>query len=269
MEFLTILLSSFLGLISPTGLVVEKVATNTMRSQFAQIETLQVRVDNPPSQQLLQGKVQRIRIAGRGLLLKQPTIRLMVLELETDAIDLDIPSLRQGKPKLEQPLQAGMRLVFNSEDINQALKSKAVVDKLQNLGLNILQTPSSQQQRYNAVNPRVEFLPNRLRLQLELTEANAPPLAIKVELGLNIIAGTQVQLVDPVVYVNQEAVPEQIIDAIASNINKQLNLANLEPYGINARILNLAVSPQKLEIAAFVRLDNSSPFLKSLRRQPK
>ncbi len=269
MEFLTILLSSLLSFVSPTGLVVEKVATNTVRSQFAQVEQLQVRVDNPPSHQLLQGKVQKIRIAGRGLQLKQLDMRLAALELETDPIDLDISSLRVGKPKLEQPLQAGIRLAFNSEDINQALKSKAVVDKLQNLGLNILHTPLSQQQRYNAVNPRVEFLPNRLRLQGELTEANAPPLAIKVELGLNIIAGTQIQLVDPVVYVNQEEVPPQIIDAIASNINKQLNLANLKAYGINARILNLAVSPQKLEIAAFVRVDNSSPFLKSLRRQPK
>ena len=52
-----------------------------------------------------------------------------------------------------------MRLVLNSQDINQALKSKAVVDRLQNLGLNILQTPASKQQRLEAGNPRVEFLP--------------------------------------------------------------------------------------------------------------
>ncbi len=266
MEFLTILLSSLLGLVSPTSLVVEKVATNAVRSQFAQVEKLQVRIDNPPSQQLLQGKVQRIRIAGRGLQLKQPAIRLTVLELETDPIDLDISSLGQGKPKLEQPLQAGIRLVFSSQDINQALKSKAVVDKLQNLGLNILQPPSSEQQRYNAINPRVEVLPNRLRLQVELIEVNAPPLAIKVELGLKVIAGRQIQLVDPVIYVNQEEVPEQIVGAIASSLNKQLNLANLEAYGISAKILKLVVSQEKFEIAAFVRLDNSSPFLKSLRR---
>ena len=86
------------------------------------------------------------------------------------------------------------------------MKSKAVVDKLQNLGLNILQTPSSQQ-RLQAINPRLEFLPNLLRLQVELTEAKAPPLAIKVEIGLNIIAGRQIQIFDPIVYVNQEKIP--------------------------------------------------------------
>jgi len=216
----------------------------------------------------LLGKVQRLRIAGRGLRLKKPDIRLAVLELETDPINLNIPSLRHGKPKIEQPLQAGVRLVLNSQDINQALKSKAVVDRLQNLGLNILQTPFSAQQRFQAVNPRVELLPNRLRWQAELTNADASPLAIKVELGLNVIAGQQIQLVDPVVYVNQEEVPQQIVDAIANNLNKQLNLANLEAYGISAKILKLAISQEKIEIAAFVRVDNCSPFLES-RRQVK
>lgn len=261
MEFLTILLSSLLGLVSPTGLVTEKVATSAARSLFTRTEQLQVRVDNPPSHQLLQGKIQKVRIAGRGLLLKQPEIRLALLELETDPINLDISSLRRGKPKLKQPLQAGMRLVLNSQDINQALKSKAIVNKLANLGLNILQTPSSEQQSLQeVVNPRLELLPNRLRLQVELTEANAPPLAIKVELGLKIIAGQQIQLIDPVVYVNQEKVPQQIIDAVASNINQQLDLANLEAYGIRAKVLKLAIAQEKLEIAAFVRVDNSSPF---------
>ncbi len=180
----------------------------------------------------MQGKVQKVRIAGRGLQLKQLNIRLAVLELETDPTDLDISSLRRGSPKLEQPLQAGIRQVFNSQDINQALKSLAVVNRLQNLGLNILQTPSSQQQRLQAINPRVEFLPNLLRLQVQLTEAKAPPLAIKVEMGLNIIAGRQIQIVDPVIYVNQEKIPQQIVNAIAINLNKQLNLAILEAYGI-------------------------------------
>ena len=266
MEFLTLLLSSLFGLVSPTGLVVEKMTSDAMQSQFTKIEQLQVRLDNSPSHHFLQGKVQKVRIAGRGLQLKQLNIRLAVLELETDPIDLDIPSLRRGSPKLEQPLQAGIRLVFNAQDINQALKSPAVVDKLQNLGLNILQTPPFQQQRFQAINPRVEFLPNLLRLQVELTEAKAPPLAIKVEMELNIIAGRQIQIVNPVVYVNQEKIPQQIVNAIAINLNKQLFLANLEAYGIQSKILKLAIAQEKLEIAAFVRLNNSSPLLKSLRR---
>ena len=108
-------------------------------------------------------------------------------------------------------------------------------------------------------------MPNLLRLRVELTEAKAPPLAIKVEMGLNTIAGRQIQIVDPVIYVNQEKIPQEIVDAIAINLNKQLNLANLEAYGIQSKILKLAIAQEKLEIAAFVRLDNSSPLLKIRR----
>ncbi len=67
MEFIAILLSSLISLVSPTGLVIDKVAENTLRKQFASVERLQVRIDNTPSYQILGGRVDRIRIAGRGL----------------------------------------------------------------------------------------------------------------------------------------------------------------------------------------------------------
>ncbi|PSB32600.1 hypothetical protein [Chlorogloea sp. CCALA 695] len=95
-------------------------------------------------------------------------------------------------------------------------------------------------------------MPNLLRLQLELTEANAPPLAIKVEMGLNIIAGRQIQIVDPIVYVNQEKIPQEIVDAIAINLNKQIFLANLEAYGIQSKILKLAIAQEQLKCDSLV-----------------
>jgi hypothetical protein len=93
MEFFTILVSSLLALVSPVGLVVDQIALNAIRSQFEKVDQLQVRVDNAPSYQLLQGKVERVRIAGRGLQLKQ--IRIAAIELETDPINLDPRSLGQ------------------------------------------------------------------------------------------------------------------------------------------------------------------------------
>lgn len=65
MEFFTILLSGLLGLVSPAGLVIDRTAESFIRSRF-EVEQLQVRVDNAPSHQLLQGKVERVLIAGRG-----------------------------------------------------------------------------------------------------------------------------------------------------------------------------------------------------------
>ena len=259
MEFFTIFLSSLFGLISPTGLVVESAVQKAVRSQFAHVEKLQVRIDNAPTHQLLNGKVERIRIAGRGLQLKQLEMRVAVLELESDPINLNLRNLRA--PKLEQPLQALVRLVLNQQDINQALRSPKLRATLHNLSINILQPQSSQAlPSYNFINPHLELLTNnRLRFQVELTQANTKPLAIRVETRLNLIARRQLQLLEPVIYVNEEKVPEQLLNAIASNLSKQLDLANLEVYGVQSRILKLEISPDQIEVAAFVRIDPSTP----------
>lgn len=255
MEFFTIFLSSLLGLVSPAGLVVDQIAQNAIRSQF-EVEQLQVRVDNAPSYQLLQGKVERVRIAGRGLQPKRQDIRIAALELETDPIDLDLRSLGPRQLKLERPLQTGLRLVLTQKDINQALQSPKLTARLSKLSLG--------EQRYNFVNPRVEFLANnRLRFQVELQEqGDVKPLAITIETGLSVLAGRQLQLVKPSVSVNGAAAPEQFVSAIATNLSEQLDLRNLEGYGLQARILQLKITPQELEIAAFLRVEPSSRLLK-------
>lgn len=265
MEFLTILLSGLLGLVSPTGLVIEHIALDAIRSQFKKVQELQVRVDNTPSYQLLQGKVERVRIAGRGLQLKRQDIRIAALELETDPIVFKLGSLGQRKPKLER-LQAGVRLVLTEQDINQALKSPKVTARLRNLRISKLPRPIGGSQSYDLVNPRVEFLePNRLRFQVELTQGDVKPLAITVESGLLVVAGRQIQLVEPVVSANGQAVPNQLVSAIATNISKILNLRNLELYGLQVRLIKLKVSQEKLEIAAFLRVEPSFRVLENRR----
>lgn len=266
MEFFTILLSGVLGLVSPAGLVIDRTALDAIRSQFEKVEQLQVRVDNAPSYQLLQGKVERVRIAGRGLQLKRQDIRIAALELETDPIDFDPRSLGQKKPKLKRPIHAGVRLVLTKPDINQALQSPVVTARLRNLSISELRNSGEDSvQRYDLVNPRVEFLENnRLRFQVELQEqANVKPLAITVESGLGVVAGRQLHLVEPAVSVNGEAAPNQIVSAIATNFSQQLDLRNLEGYGLRARILQLKVTRHKLEIATFLRVDLSNQFLKN------
>lgn len=266
MEFLTILLSGVLGLVAPVGLVVDRTALNAIRSQLSQAEDLVVRVDNAPSYQLLQGKVERVRIAGRGLKLKQQDIRIAVLDLETDAIDLEPRSLKNRPLKLRRSFQAGVHLVLEQEDINQALHSPAVLAILDDLDIPQIGANEDSDASSKFVNPRVELLPNhRLRFQVELTAANGQQLSILVESGIGVASGQKIQLVEPVVYVNQEAVTRQFVNAIATNLSKRLDLSSLEVYGLGARILQLKVNPQQLEIVAFLRVEPSSRFLQNPR----
>ncbi len=260
MEFLTILLSSLLGLIAPTGLAVDRTAENAIRSQLNKVDRLEVRVDNAPSYHLLQGKVERVRIAGRGLKLKQQDIRIAEVELETDPIDLDPRSLGKKQPKIRRSLTAGVRLVLDRGDINQALQSPTVAKILRDLDIpEIGRQDEDSQTSYKFVNPRVELLPNdRLRFSVELTADNQPTIAIAAESGLGVVAGRQIQLVKPVVYVNREEVTQQLVSAIATSVSKKLDLRNLDEYGLKARILQLKVNPQKLEIVGFLQVEPSS-----------
>lgn len=241
--------------------MVDRVAQTTIRKQFEAVEQLEVRIDSAPSYQIVQGKADRIRIAGRGLF-PAKEIRLEALEVETDLIQLDATRLRRGKPRLETPLRAGVRLVLKQEDMNRALRSPLVLKQLKALGISTLAQQTRQRaQRYTLLNPRIEFLANqRLRLQAELQDATDPDtLTIVAESGLAIIAGRQLQLLNPIVRVNNEAVPVQIVQSIAKGITEQSDLRQLEKNGLTARILQLNLAENQISLAAFVQVAPDRP----------
>ncbi len=262
MEFLTILVSGLLGLLSPVGLVVDRTALHAIRSQFATFEQLQVRIDHTPSYQLLQGKVERVRIAGRSLQLKTQDVHITVLELDTDTIELASP-IKQRRIKLKRPLQAGVRLVLTQQDVNKLLHLPQSIAWLQHLKIHSLGPNTGNISIYNFINPNVRFLANnRLVFQVELQNKDrSKPLLIKIESGVALVNGSHIKLVDPDARVNGEEVPPRFLNVIVDNINKQLNLRNLEGNGLQMRILKLKTQPTQLEIAAFLRIEPSSKFL--------
>ena len=257
MEFLTILLSGLLAVVSPVGVVIDKVIESNFRSRLEKVEQLQVRVDNAPSYQALQGKVEKVRIAGRGLWLT-PNVRIEALEMETDPINLDLQRLRQGneespRASFRQPVQAGLRLVLTEADLNQTLQSPTVKARLRSVASRLLGgTP----ERYEFLNPRVDLLDNdRIRFQVEVQETNAELLAITVESGLSIVAGRSLQLIEPAVSINGKVLSPVLVGGFAGGIGNRFNLRTLEDAGITARLLELDINAEELELAAFVRVD--------------
>lgn len=253
MEFLTIFLSSLIGLVSPAGLVVDRLAENAIRDRLVSVEQLKVRVDNTPSYQILNGKVDRVRVAGRGIF-PVKELRIETLELETDPIVLQ----RRGRQfRLQEPIQAGVRLVLKPEDLNQALRSPAITARLRNLGIQLLRRREAQQaERYSLLNPQVTFLPNqRVRLQVELQEQGYPDkLAIMAEAEPQIISGRSLQLLNLTLSVNGQPAPDLIVNAIAREVSNRLDLRQLEESQITARVLKLQVDATQLQLAAFVQV---------------
>ena len=268
MEFLTIFLSALLGILGSVGVFVDRFAENAIRQRFQRVEQLQVRIDNAPNYQLIGGKVQRVRVAGRGLWLT-PEARIAVLELDTDPVNVDIQALRGGKvaplAALRQPAKAAFRLVLTQEDVNKLLKSPKVSQQLQQLSSTFLGNMGGQQiQAYEIINPRIEFLPeNRLRFQVEFQQKEGTrteqsnseqKLAVIAESGLRIVNGHQLELISPAVSINENTIPEFLIGALAQNFIDELDLKKFQQSGITARILDFQVNQDKLEIAAFVQV---------------
>lgn len=113
---------------------------------------------------------------------------------------------------------------------------------------------------YKFVNPRVEFLDNnRLRFQLELQQQRNGndrgfKLAILAESGFQVVAGRRIELVAPRLEANGNPVPPILVNAIAAGVSRGGYLRRLEANQILIRLLKLEVSPELLEIAAFVAL---------------
>lgn len=266
MELLTILLSSLLAAISPAGLILDTVLEDTLRSQVEAVEQLEVRIDNTPSYQVLQGKVDRIRIASRGV---EPiaNLRIETLELETDPINVDLERLRQGgknsvTESLRQPLQGVVHLVVTETDLNQALQSPEIQSRLQALVNDLIpQQEDLPPRRFELSNSHLDFLgDNRLRLQVQLRSLDAqeqvsPPLDLVLEVGFNVVAGRTLELIEPTGSLNGRKLSPRLLQGFAEGLNSQLDLRTLEKTGVTARLLQLKLSQDEINLVAFVRFE--------------
>ncbi|HEY9653449.1 MAG TPA: DUF2993 domain-containing protein [Coleofasciculaceae cyanobacterium] len=260
MEFLTILLSSLLAIVSPVGLVTDSVVEGAIRSRLDKVEQLEVRIDNTPNYEIIRGNVERVRVAGRGLWLTSD-VRVDTLELETDPISIDLQSLRQRDRKsprdaLKQPVQTGVHLIVTEADMNRVLRSPRAIAQFKQIGRRLV---GDSAQAYEFLNPQIDFLGNnRLRFQVDVKQGNAQPQQVTVESGIGITNGHSLQLLEPTASINGVKLPPQVVVGFATGISNRFNLRKLEEAGITARILQLQVGTDTLDAAAFVRLDTSN-----------
>jgi hypothetical protein len=259
MEWFFIVLTSFLSLLAPVGLALDQVIATSLRRGVAAVEELIVRVDNRPNWALIDGRLQRVRIASRGLE-PLPQLRLAEAELEMDAMALNwaaLPpqNLQALRGSLRLPLQGAVRLVVTQEDVNRALAREEIKTRFQAL-LNRLLPSEAQSLQLNGA--RLSFLgQNRLEVELTLTQGpeDKEPLNIVISTGLKVNRGHQLELVEPKARLNGRQISSRILNTAVGLIGDRLDLRPLEKQGIVARLLQLQISPQQLQIAAFIRLE--------------
>jgi len=261
MEWIAGLIALVAALGGGVGYIVDQAAQNFLRDQLDQAEILEVRVESQPNYRLLEGKIDRILIAGRGLE-RDPFPRIALLEVETDPVAVDMGSLSNGEVQLAQPLQAALRIQITPADLNAALQAPALLEQFQNIEADIplLGSPDGQPQRFNLRDPQIQFLPEQriqLSAQLEqiLPSGVAPTVAVTFTAGVAIDQGQTIRLLQPEFTIGAVPVPSEISNAFLGGLNEVFNLADLEKEGLLVRILQFSLSPEVLDLVGFVRLE--------------
>ncbi len=293
MEILTIVLSGLLSLGSSGGLILDKIAQGRLRSQVISVEQQAVRIDNQPNYSAVQGKIDRIRIANRGVKIK-PGLRIAVVDVETDQValklaELDFDSLNGLRASLEKPVSGAVKLILTEKDLNQALESPEVITQLQTtLNRLIARRAGSTNISYQLSDLQLELRPaNRLSVGFKLNrprprlrprlrtkpKANTESkqtagtssisnrsreLDITLELAFEVVNGKIIRLIDPQGTVNNRPMSSRLLKGFAAGISDRLNLNSLSADGIITRILQLEIDEDKLELSSFIRLETET-----------
>ena len=271
MELITIILSGLLGILGNGGFVLNKIASAQLNSYVESADELAIRVDNVPNYQVAGGKVDRLRLAGRGLNL-EPGVRIASLELETDAIDLDLSklsteSLEDVRASLRQPLQTAFALEITQEDIAESLASEELRSSLETALNNVIADRAGTTSiAYELLNPTLDFQKgNKFSFGVTLRRLGESPRAgnpqelnIALDLVLESVAGKQILVTELVGTVNQKPISPRLLKGFAEGISDRLNLADLENQGIFARLLQLEVTADKMKVVGFLKLETKS-----------
>ncbi|MGK7888710.1 MAG: DUF2993 domain-containing protein [Leptolyngbyaceae cyanobacterium] len=259
MTALAILLTTLTSLFSLVGVAPDLLLEREIRQQLEAVEALAIRIDATPNYKLLEGQLDRFRLAGRGLYLL-PEVRIDTLDIETDPVDLDMTALRQGQIEFDQPFQAAFNLVLTQADIDRALRSPLVIEQLEVMSINLLGGTLGQVEQARLLDPEVRLLEGD-RLQFAATLLNPrtqESLAIELTTGLTVVQGTQLQLVEPRLTANGIEFPFALIEGALTGLGQQHSLTTLEAQGITARILRLHITEEQLVLTSFVHIASQS-----------
>ncbi|MEL6441546.1 MAG: DUF2993 domain-containing protein [Cyanobacteria bacterium J06621_8] len=286
METLTIVLSALLSLSSSSGLILEQLVQGRIPSAVS-VEQQAVRIDNRPSYQVIQGKLDRVRVASRGITL-ETGLKIAAVDLELDPVDLELAQanfqdLDRIRESLEKPISGVARLVLTEADLNLGLQSPEILEQIQNtLNQAIASRASSGNLSYQITNLNLEFLgANRLQLEFKLNRSLDPAasalnpeppesstadnsrngdreLEVVLATTFQVVNGSSIRLSDPTGTINQRPLSSRLLRGFAEGISDRLDLTSFTDDGIIARILQLEIDEDKLELISFIRLDTKA-----------
>lgn len=254
-ETVAVILTSLLGLGSGLGILVNQTVEGAIRQHVPRIEELAVRVDTSPNYQILQGRIDRVRLASRGVYFF-PFLRIDVLELETDRVNIN---LANNQVRLVEPLQAVVKVIVKEEDINRALGAEQIRSLFQSIKADFSNfNPSLGVEEIDVTNPQIFFLSDqRIRLTANLSprRKEIKPLDITADIAIEVLPNGNIKLSRVDLYIEGMRIPDILINTLVRGANRLLDLSQLEAQGIRARVLKFDITQGQMQFIGFAQLD--------------
>jgi hypothetical protein len=82
-------------------------------------------------------------------------------------------------------------------------------------------------------------------------------LTVRLESELRVVQGSKINLVNPKLWLNDEEAPANISRVFAKFVNQKLDLTSFDSQGLQARVIQLNMNSEQIEIVSFLRIDNA------------
>ena len=233
---------------------ISKAAELGITSQLDEAENLDVNVRTNPLD-LMQGEIDSVSVKGDGLVMKKE-LRAEKLRIETSSISINSIKAAMGNIELTQPTDTRMLVVLKEEDLQNALNSEYIKDKLQNLKIDC------EGQKVSVKINRVVFTllddgKVGLNADVHLVERDSHERISLTAIPEIDNAGNCINLTS-VEYLETANSNSEVAKAIVDSAEEILDLRNFELDTMSLRVRKLDVKLGKLTIEADAEIKDFS-----------
>jgi hypothetical protein len=229
-----------------------KVAEVAISSQLDHAEQVNVEVKTDPLK-MMQGKLEGVSISGEGMVVKQD-LRAEAVGITLDSVAINPLKAVLGEIELVESLDAQAQILLTEADINRALASDYLQQKMRRFEVNVDGKPIMFSVEQAAIQlPQPDQIAINLTLQLQDQAAQQISAVAKPCLKED---GRQIDL--EILSATAEGLSLNFVTALFKEVVGLLDLRNFEINGSQFQIRDLDIQPQKMLLRGAVSMEAGS-----------
>lgn len=219
-------------------------------SRFDEVEDLQADVHSDPMK-LLQGELESANVEGKGLVIKKD-LRTADLSVKSDGFAIDPMKAVLGEIELTRPTNANIAVTLTEADIERALNSDYIAEKLQKLKFSI----NGQLTRIKPRRVSVR-LPGEGKVELAadvaLTDTGESDRIAFSSVPKLFSDGHHIQFEQ--VKVDGESAFQDLTQSLVNTLNQLLDLRNFTLSGMELQLQDMDIQAGQMQVVTAARLN--------------